>query len=119
MPTPVFHTIGLIGKFGDPNFSDTLGQIADHLRQRQLRVLLDESSARLIPDNGLEVASRAAIGQQCNLVIVMGGDGTMLNAARSLVDVDLKGLNDRLEAIGAPWTPGRVPRWPALQVRPS
>ena len=35
----------------------------------------------------------------------------VLDQLRALVDVDLKGLNDRLEAIGAPWTPGRVPRW--------
>ena len=31
----------------------------------------------------------------------------------ALVEVDMKALNDRLEAIGAPWTPGRVPRWTA------
>jgi NAD+ kinase len=111
MPTPVFHTIGLIGKFGDPNFSDTLGQIADHLRQRQLRVLLDESSARLIPDNGLEVAGRATIGQQCNLVIVMGGDGTMLNAARSLVDYEVPILGVNLGRLGflADVSPGEIP----------
>jgi photosystem II stability/assembly factor-like uncharacterized protein len=30
---------------------------------------------------------------------------------RTLVEVDMKALGDRLEAIGAPWTPGRLPRW--------
>jgi photosystem II stability/assembly factor-like uncharacterized protein len=35
----------------------------------------------------------------------------VLEQLRTLVEVDLKALNDRLEAIGAPWTPGRVPRW--------
>ena len=35
----------------------------------------------------------------------------VLEDLRKLVDVDMKALNDRLEAIGAPWTPGRVPRW--------
>ena len=35
----------------------------------------------------------------------------VLEDLRRLVDVDMKALNDRLEAIGAPWTPGRVPRW--------
>ena len=76
MSNPVFHTIGLIGKFGDPHFSGTLSQIADHLRQRQLRVLIDESSARQISDNGLEVVSRTIMGQQCDLVIVLGGGNT-------------------------------------------
>ncbi len=37
--------------------------------------------------------------------------GPVLDALRQLVEVDLKGLEDQLEAAGAPWTPGRVPRW--------
>jgi hypothetical protein len=28
-----------------------------------------------------------------------------------IVEVDLKALEDRAESLGAPWTPGRVPRW--------
>jgi NAD+ kinase len=111
MPSPVFHTIGLIGKFGDPHVADTLNQIAAHLRQRELRVLLDESSARLIPDNGLEVASREVIGEQCDLVIVMGGDGTLLNAARSLVDYEVPILGINLGRLGflADVSPGELP----------
>lgn len=111
MPIPVFHTIGLIGKFGDPNVAGTLNQIAAHLLQRQLRVLLDESSAQLIPDSGLEVASRAAIGEQCDLVVVMGGDGTMLNAARSLVDYDMPILGVNLGRLGflADVSPSEIP----------
>jgi photosystem II stability/assembly factor-like uncharacterized protein len=35
----------------------------------------------------------------------------VLDRLRRLVEVDLKALHDRLEAAGAPWTPGRVPRW--------
>ena len=35
----------------------------------------------------------------------------VLEQLRVLVEEDLKALTDRLEAIGAPWTPGRVPRW--------
>ncbi len=35
----------------------------------------------------------------------------VLEQLRAIVEVDMKGLSDRLEAAGAPWTPGRVPRW--------
>jgi NAD+ kinase len=111
MSTSVFHTIGLIGKFGDPNVAGTLNQIAAHLRRRQLRVLLDDSSARLMPNNSLEIASRTAIGEQCDLVIVMGGDGTMLNAARSLVDYEIPILGVNLGRLGflADVSPGELP----------
>jgi hypothetical protein len=35
----------------------------------------------------------------------------VLASLRSLVDVDLKNLDDALEKAGAPYTPGRVPVW--------
>ena len=111
MSKSVFNTIGLIGKFGDPNVAGTLNQIAAHLRRRQSRVLLDDSSARLMPNSGLEIASRTAIGEQCDLVIVMGGDGTMLNAARSLVDYEVPILGVNLGRLGflADVSPGELP----------
>ena len=111
MSTLAFHTIGLISKFGDPTGAGTLNQIAAYLRQRQLRVLLDESSAQWIPDNGLEIASRTAIGEQCDLVIAIGGDGTMLNAARSLVDyeVPILGVNRGRLGFLADVSPSEIP----------
>jgi len=35
----------------------------------------------------------------------------VLEDLRKLVEVDLKNLENQLEAAGAPWTPGRVPVW--------
>ncbi len=35
----------------------------------------------------------------------------VLEKLRTLIEVDLKHLEDQLEAAGAPWTPGRVPVW--------
>jgi photosystem II stability/assembly factor-like uncharacterized protein len=37
--------------------------------------------------------------------------GPVLENLRTLVETDLKALDERLEALGAPYTPGRVPRW--------
>jgi NAD+ kinase len=111
MSTLAFHTIGLISKFGDPTGAGTLNQIAAYLRQRQLRVLLDESSAHLMLDDSLEIASRAMLGEQCDLVVVMGGDGTMLNAARSLVDYEVPILGVNLGRLGflADVSPSEIP----------
>ena len=35
----------------------------------------------------------------------------VLEGLRTLIEEDLVGLEDALEAAGAPWTPSRVPRW--------
>jgi hypothetical protein len=37
--------------------------------------------------------------------------GQWLPKLRQLVDVDLRALQQRAEAAGVPWTPGRVPEW--------
>jgi hypothetical protein len=34
-----------------------------------------------------------------------------LSELRNLIEVDLKRVEDAAESAGAPWTPGRVPRW--------
>ena len=34
-----------------------------------------------------------------------------LAALQTLIEQDLAGLEDKMEQAGAPWTPGRVPRW--------
>jgi hypothetical protein len=35
----------------------------------------------------------------------------VLARLQTLVETDLQGLEAKAEAAGAPWTPGRVPRW--------
>lgn len=90
-----FNTIGLIGKFSDPSVGDAVQALSRHLRARGLEVLLDEDTARLLPDRTLPAGSRDDIGRRCQLAVVVGGDGTMLHAARSLADyeVPLVGVN--------------------------
>lgn len=90
-----FKTIGLIGKYIDPAVADTVRALAVHLAGRGCTVLIDEDTARLLPGDVLAVADREEIGRRCDLAIVVGGDGTMLHAARSLADheVPLVGVN--------------------------
>ncbi len=90
-----FRTIGLIGKYGDPGVAGTIARLRDHLRDRHLEVLLDADTADTIPGHGIGTADRNGLGRRCDLVIVVGGDGTLLNAARTLVEheVPLLGVN--------------------------
>ena len=90
-----FTTIGLLGKHGDHRVGETLQILHAHLRARGVRVLLDEGTAHTYPGHSIETASRESIGSQCDLTIVVGGDGTLLNAARSLVQygIPLAGVN--------------------------
>ena len=42
-----------------------------------------------------------------------GAFGPVLEKLKALVETDLRLLEDKAEKAGAPWTPGRVPRWSA------
>ncbi|MGD8378021.1 MAG: NAD(+) kinase [Gammaproteobacteria bacterium] len=90
-----FSTIGLLGKEGDERVIRTLGTVAGHLARRGFHVRVDTATALLLPDLDHQCLERDALGRQCDLVVVIGGDGTMLNAARSLAsyDVPLVGIN--------------------------
>lgn len=93
--TTHFQQIGLISKYGDPSVGETLAALLALLEQRGIAAFLDESAAASISDTGLPVLSREQLAQRCDLAISVGGDGTLLNAARSLTDagVPVLGVN--------------------------
>jgi NAD+ kinase len=90
-----FKRIGLIGKYGDPGVISTVLELGRILQDRGCEVVLDDQTAKSIAEQPLNVASQAEIATQCDLAITVGGDGTLLNAARNMVDsnVPLLGVN--------------------------
>ena len=91
----MFRTVGLIAKHGDARVGETLMRLSGMLRGRGLNVVLDARSRSAFPRSDMATADRDALGRQCDLVVVVAGDGTFLSAARSLVDreVPLLGVN--------------------------
>lgn len=81
-----FKTIGLIARQRQENITDTLITLKNILLGRQLSVIIETETANYLPDNQLPTASRNDIGKLCDLIIVVGGDGSLLNAARAAVD---------------------------------
>ena len=88
-----FTRAGLIVKFDDESVASTLTDVIDCLQRHGVESVLDESTRGLLGDR--EVLSRAEIAERCDLAVVIGGDGTLLHAARSLVDagVPIVGIN--------------------------
>lgn len=79
---PRFGRIALIGKLRSPEIAASLRALSDYLRKRGCEVLLEKDTAAESGARGLEYA---ALGKGSDLAVVIGGDGTMLAAARNLV----------------------------------
>lgn len=92
-----FKTIGLIGRTQQQTRGtlNSLAALRNLLLKRNVNVVLDEETATAFKNHGLAVVKREQLGAQCDLLIVVGGDGSLLTAARSVVDHDtpLLGIN--------------------------
>ena len=89
---PSFGRVALIGKLRSAEIAESLRELRAMLEQRGCEVLIERETAS---DLGLRGVDYAAIGAEAKLAIVVGGDGTMLAAARNLVrhHVPLVGVN--------------------------
>ena len=90
-----FNRVGLVSRPQTESVGDSVREIAAFLRERGVSVLLEERSAEALGATGLDRASLERIGHEADLAIAIGGDGTMLGAARALAphEVPLVGIN--------------------------
>jgi NAD+ kinase len=90
-----FKTIGIITKPQPELTKKTLVSLFAFLKDKNCDVVLDDQIPDSINDYQFDKGSRKDIGEKCDLCIVVGGDGTILDAVRSLVhaNVPLLGIN--------------------------
>jgi NAD+ kinase len=90
---PAFKRVALVGK-QTPEIAQSLRALRELLRQRGCEVMIEKETAASVGADGA-VASFEEIGSSADLAIVVGGDGTMLSAARKLAHrkVPLAGVN--------------------------
>ena len=90
-----FRTVALIGKYKSPEVAAPLLKLARFLERRKVEVLMDRVAGSRAGRDRYPVLPLEELGRRADLAIVIGGDGTMLNIARTLAphDVALIGVN--------------------------
>lgn len=95
-----FKKIGIFAKHHDQSVADTLEHLICFLESRGHTLTLETESATVLAHTAstphrFSTALREQIGQRSDLVIVVGGDGSLLNAARAIVadHVPIVGIN--------------------------
>jgi NAD+ kinase len=79
----MIRTAGIISKPNRELLSSVVPPLIKWLRERKIEVLVDQETQECV-DCGSPAVARDAIAAQVELLIVLGGDGTLLSAARAL-----------------------------------
>lgn len=87
--------IALVVRQNTAGIEEPVERILAFLQEAGYRVVFEADTAAYLNMPAIEAMDVNAIGEQADLVIVMGGDGTMLGIARQLAkyDVALIGIN--------------------------
>jgi len=90
-----FRHAALVGKFNSGAIREELGAIARFLVERGLSVSIEAETARNTGIEGFPALDAETLCADCDIAVVLGGDGTMLGIARRLArhGTPLVGIN--------------------------
>jgi NAD+ kinase len=90
-----FRHAAIVGKPQAQGLRELIDELARFLHERRLDVCLESTTAQATGLADYGSLAPDEIGTQCDLAIVVGGDGTMLGIARELArfDIPLVGIN--------------------------
>jgi len=80
--TASLSVCALVGRFSDSRVAETAAVLVPHLLQRGSTVLAYESPGDFAGAAAVKIVSEAQLADRAELIIAIGGDGTLLYAAR-------------------------------------
>ena len=88
MSSPVFNHVFLMGRLGVIGATDTLQQVTQHLNNKGIQVTVESNIAAELTHTE-DIASRDDVPNDADLIVVVGGDGSLINASLTALQYDL------------------------------
>ena len=90
-----FNRIAIVGRPGHKGVTETCVRLFRFLSSSGVTVIMDATTAGLAAAPDCEIVEKETLSADCDLVIVVGGDGSMLKMAKFVVtdDVPVIGIN--------------------------
>lgn len=92
-------TVGLVANTEKPNAARVLRGAIQLFRKADFNVVIESDTSRLL-DHPPHSSSLAEIGRQCDALVVLGGDGTILQVARDVHGSQIPILSVNLGTLG-------------------
>ncbi len=89
MSNKAFSHIVLMGRQGIDGVPETLLSLKNYLTTLNAQIAIEKSSAVMLGDQKLPIVTHDDLPAETDLIIVVGGDGSMLNAAHIALGYDL------------------------------
>ena len=95
MNAPAYRTVALAGRAVEPRVAEAMSSLAGHLLHRGCRVLAARGQGVDFGTLDVELVPEQDLAARAELVVAVGGDGTMLHAARmaATAGVPVLGVN--------------------------
>ncbi len=95
MTVPEFKNIGLVGRPDHAGVVSSLERLMSYLSKKDLYIITDIGTAKLLENPPKEIVSKTDLSVSCDLLIVVGGDGSMLNVSKYVAssNVPVIGVN--------------------------
>jgi len=90
-----FQKVGILGQSNKPEVLTTITRLVKFLVSHQLTIFTTFELTNLDLSSQINLVNRKQLGALCDLVIVVGGDGSLIGAARDLAPykVAVLGIN--------------------------
>ena len=90
-----FKSVALVGNAKDSRVAECMLSVAGHFHARGLVALVDPGVGLAFPPDSVQPCPEQSFAERADLIVAIGGDGTLLYAARLVAghDVPLLGVN--------------------------
>ena len=99
MSVKSFSQVGIIGRQGSPHIDDSLRLVHRVLADHGCSVVVERKSSSLMTNADLTVVDRSDM-RDCDLLVVVGGDGSILGVARDFAEVGIPVLGVNRGGLG-------------------
>src|SRR5439155_181083 len=92
--------VGVVAKPGAGEARAPIQELLEWLQARRLSAVLEKETAGLVPAASVPSVSKPELPAQVDLLVVLGGDGTLLSMARAVGDLGVPLLGVNLGGLG-------------------